>query len=483
MDTQPIPPLNNQVPPTATPVPPTATQPTYQPPVQPPVPQPVYQPPTPAPQTQPPQMPSPQTPIPPVIAPAPRKPKWLLVTLGAFVIIAGGAIGLSLGTINLVTNPSYDSVTINGQATTKTKVMKMPGTYEIEIIKDGYITYTKTIHLGFHGKFNLNQTLKANPTAEMITSNVAGPLNFSSTTDGLACSDTKTGNIIETLAAASDSELSFNTSNLNINPISGLQSVQFPDDMSIGLLSTISGYKILDLSKIQITSQLSKDLPSTISSATVSHNAEQIFYLQKDAKTGNNYIVRNNPGMTDQSIYFDQSLITQLGIVNPIFHYSYDDDYVLAVDGKIIYIDILGRSGTAIGDASNYVDARFNIGDQMVYAVNDSGELSTIAASDGSVINTGITTGINKVWPVNSEVAFILDNNGKFYSYNWANKTQTEYAIDQNYSQTISDVAIDINQKIVYFIANNQLYGQPLTRADYEADETFSTNEQGEGIE
>jgi len=421
-----------------------------------------------------------QAPAAPIVSaeiPPRRKPKWLLITLVVFIVLAGGGIALSFGTINLVTNPNFDSISINGQATTKTKSLKLPGKYTIQIIKEGYVTYTKTIQLGFHGKFNLNQTLKADPQAASIAANIAGPLNLSSTTNGLTVSDTAGGNLVEALASSGETAPTFTTSNLNISPISGLKSAQFPDDMGISLLSTASGYKVLDLSKIQITSQLSKDLTPDILSATVAHTAGQLFYLQKDTKTGNNYIVRNTPDMANQSIYFDQPLITQLGINSPKFHFSYDDQSILAVDGKIIVIDVLARNGTAIGEDSTYVDAKFNIGDQMVYAINQQNELKTISATDAKVTTHQIATAIDKIWPVSADSAFILDNSGQFFSYNWSSQSKINYAIDSNYSQSISEIAVDINQKIVYFIANNQLYGQSLVRADYEADEQFAASE------
>jgi len=452
-----------------------------------------------------PQTPSPAAPPLPKIAPEPYKPKrlpWLYIISGAVLLTLVILGWISFGTVKIAPDPAADSVTINSKKTTSNSIKRLPGTLNIKIEKKGYLTYEKKLHLGFNGTLNINPKLKKLPEAVDIGNQLNAPLTAVKDGGGIKAISLDR-NYLTWSRFKGKSETSVETLNLNLDPLAGIRSVQYPTDQRFALLSREEEVGVLDFAKRDITSQEYSTFGKNIRSIALSSDGEEVFYWQYDTDLKKNFMVRNNIAGDKADRYFDQPLIDQLDLTDPILKWSEDKKFVLAIENKVVLIDIINRQAKVITYGQDIKDAWTSPDNKTLVAISGQNKLVTIdlitqpdkelSESQTTTATSSTTTATasqkseegdsspytateHEISTTPSQIVIkddtnvlLLDSDNQLIEYNFDSKTKIKYLLDESLSkESIKALAADFSGSMVYFLIGEKIYSQPLVKADYD---------------
>lgn len=452
------------------------------------------------------QQPRPTTPTSamPNLPPPPRKPlPWggIIVGIVALLLIVLG--WASFGTINIAPTPDADSITINGKKVEIGTKKRLPGTLNVKIEKNGYLTYEKKLRLNFHGTLNINPQLKEIPVAKEVADKAIGPLTAAASVGGVkAISSDK--QFLTWARPKKGNETSIETLNLNYEALPDIQSVQYPTDQRFALLQRSGEIGILDFASTDATSQDYETFGTDIRSIALSDNGDEVFYWQYSPDVKKNFLVRQSISRDRTDRYFDQPLIDQLGLTNPILRWSHDNKYVLAIERKIVLIDIINRQAKIITYDKDISDAWITPDNKKIVAITAEGKLITVDTSAAETANNNaesgtestttqtsstttssntseqapspykvtehdITTSSNRFILQDNSTALLLTSDNKLISYNFDEKAQISYLLDEALpAATIKTMAADFKGKKIYFLIDDKIYEQPLVEAEYD---------------
>ena len=416
-----------------------------------------------------------------------RKIPWGYIIVGAIILILIGVGALSFGTINISPEPDGNTVSINGNQTSSTSIKKLPGTYTIKIEKDGYLTYEKGLYLGFHGALDVSPVLKELPVASVMSKDAKSPLTAVAKSGGVKFID-KANEYLMWSRQKKDEGASTQNEKLNLETLPGIISVQYPENQEFALIERKDEIGILDFARNNVTSQDYTTYGTNITSIALSADGEEVFYWQYDPKLKKNYLIRNNITNTASDRYFDQPLLDELELTDPILHWSLDNKYVLAIEKKVVLIDIVNRQAKIVQYSQDITDAWLTADDNTLVAITEQGKLVTIDMTSGSSNetsdnnsdeNTGteafkavehdISTTANRIVIKDNSTALILTSDNKLIEYNFDEKTQIEYLLDESLSvKDIKEIVTDFEGSLLYFIIGEQVYIQELVSASYE---------------
>lgn len=438
----------------------------------------------------------------PNLPPPPRKPlPWGGIIVGAVVlllIILGWA---SFGAIYIAPDPAADAITINGKKIEPGSKKRLPGTLNVKIEKKGYLTYQKKLRLNFHGTLDIKPTLKELPTARVVADKATAPLTAASSVGGVkAVSSDK--QFLIWARPKKGNETSTEIVNLNYDPLSDIQSVQYPLDQRFALLQRTGEVGVLDFASPDATSQDYETFGTDIRSIALSDNGDEVFYWQYSPDIKKNFLVRQTITRDKTDRYFDQPLIDQLSLTNPILRWSRDNKFVLAVERKIILIDIINRQAKIIAYDKDISDAWMTQDNKKIVAITAEGRLITIdtipaeitkqdsgsqsesATSDVpapyKAIEHDISTNSDRFILKDNATALLMtsanssqeNNSGsgnKLIAYNFDEKTQIGYLLDEALpAANIKSMAADFKGKKIYFLIDDKIYEQPLVEGEYE---------------
>ncbi len=395
---------------------------------------------------------------------------------------------MSFGTINIASDPKGDVISVNGAQTSSTSIKKLPGTYTIKIEKEGYLTYEKELYLGFHGKLDINPNLKKLPVASVMSKDAKEPLTAVENSSGVKFVDSASEYLMWS-RLKNDSDSSSVNEKLNLEALPGIISVQYPENQEFALIERTSEIGVLDFARKNVTSQDYTTYGTNITSIALSKDGEEVFYWQYDPELKKNYLIRNNITNTAADRYFDQPLLDQLELTDPLLRWSDDNKYVLAIEKKVVLIDIINRQAKIVQYGQDITDAWLTADNKTLVAITESGKLVTIDISSGlsseSITDNSdnndsqtsafkatehdVSTTPNRVVIKNNTTALILTVENKLIEYNFDENTQIEYLLDEALSaKDIKEIVADFEDSLVYFIIDSQIYIQELISASYQ---------------
>lgn len=394
---------------------------------------------------------------------------------------------MSFGTITIAPDPEADSVSINGTQTSSTAIKKLPGTYTIKLEKEGYMTYEKELYLGFHGKLDINPNLKKLPVASVMSKDAKEPLTAVENSSGVKFVDSASEYLMWS-RLKNDSGASSENEKLNLEALPGIISVQYPENQEFALIERTSEIGVLDFARNDVTSQDYTTYGTDITSIALSKDGEEVFYWQYDPDLKKNYLIRNNITNTAADRYFDQPLLDQLELTDPLLRWSDDNKYVLAIEKKVVLIDIINRQAKIVQYSQDITDAWLTADNKTLVAIAESGKLVTIDMSSGlssetATDNNGddsqtsafkatehnVSTTPDRVVIKNNTTALILTSENKLIEYNFDENTQIEYLLDEALLiKDIKEIVADFEGSLIYFIIDGQVYIQQLVSASYE---------------
>jgi hypothetical protein len=409
-----------------------------------------------------------------------RARPWGKIALGLGIVVIILIGWLAMGTVTINAAPDADRVTISGKKGKIGAQKHMPGQLKIKIEKDGYLTYDKTVKLGFHGRTSVNPVLKKLPVASLMSESVTGPIIVTASGQGAQGISADRQRIVRSIYQknpsttvsdqSSNESPTFITENLNLNPLPAISSLQYPSDQRYALITAQSGeIGILDFSRREVTSQdYAAFGVAGVKSIALSPDGQEVFYWQLEPSLGKNFLIRDNIRHEKPDRYFDQPLIDQLGVTKLNFRWSPDAQKILGLGEKTILIDILARKASILTTGSDLASGWFSADSKTIIALTANGQLKTINIETRQATDHDITTSADKVVLGDNNTLFIHTNDNQFISYNFDTKEKVGYLIDASIaSNSIAAIAVDSKNTLVYFVADNKLYTQPLVRGDY----------------
>lgn len=406
---------------------------------------------------------------------------WGKITLAISILILILIGWLSFGTVEINATPGADKVTINGKTAKIGKQKHMPGQLKITIEKEGYLTFEKTYRMGFHGALKTEPTLKKLPVAALMTEGITGELALSGKGQGAQGLSTDRAYIVRatfkkpTTAASSNTEeitdpaAAFNIEKLNLDPLPAIDSVQYPTDKRFALVSAQSGeIGILDFARRDVTSQDYAAVDANIKSAATTADGQNLFYWLFQPDIQKNFLVRDTLRRDKPDRFFDQPLIDQLGVTKLKFRWSPDAQKVLGIGEKTILVNILERKASILQDTSTLKDAWFSLDGKTIIGITADGQLLTIDLESHQLADHSVTTSANNLTIADQNTVFLIDSEGKFYSYNFDTKQKVLYLIDDKINASgIESWIVDATNSLAYFVAEGKLYTEPVVRGDY----------------
>ena len=434
-------------------------------------------------------------------APPPAQPmnkNWLYIIGGALVVILAVLAYFSIGKVEIAPQPAADAVYINNKKIDAQSIRRLPGTFTVKIEKNGYLTYEKRQQLGFHKTLKISPALKSLSIATNIGKDALAPLTAGK--DGGVKAVSGDRQYLQLLQLNKDKKSAADTLNLNLDPLPGIKSAQYPADQTFALLTRDSEIGIIDFTRRAVTKQDYSTYGKNIGSIALSGDGKEVFYWQYDAELKKNFLVRDNLSHTQADRYFDQPLLDQLGLTSPILRWSQDKKFVLAIEGKVVLIDVINRQAQTISYSQDIVDAWLTPNNKTLVAITKDNKLitinlaatqssssssSTTSATSSSTASTTVSnSSANSPYPATEhdisakpELSIVKDNtyglffttDGKLIQYDFDAKSKIEYLVDKSLMpDKVIAMAADFSGKMVYFLVGKDIYAQPLIPAIYE---------------
>lgn len=353
--------------------------------------------------------------------------------------------------LTIIPTPTNAIILISGQPIAAGTPIKLsPGTYNIEVSSEGYLTTTQSVGLGVSQVIDLAIELRQIPTIQTFTGGVKFP---TMTTDG--------GNI---LYLGRDGKQFFKVStnldasgNAKVDPItterfSDIKSVYWSADRSLVLYQTNAGAtKLFDFKRYDFLSQEEKDFGSTIKNLTWNPSENQ-FIAFESTTGGDRSLIRKNI-LSDQT---DRLIdLRAYNLTNPSLSWSPDGRTVAVLENALYLFDINTRSLKQIADTTNVKNASWAPESDKLLLEFD-GSLSILTIADSAIAKLDIGNSIVKsTWTKDGQhivTAVATDQNKDvLFDVEVESATKSRYSYKNDQPVLMDNLILDDDQKTIWF--------------------------------
>jgi len=357
-------------------------------------------------------------------------PRWLTIVLSGLALLLVGGFAyfwfFYQVVVKIEPKETPDKIVINGKEVSLGTYRLMPGKNQIEISKDGYVSYKVERDLETGEKIDLNFSFQKELPPTLLAAQAS---DIQRSYDGTVVDyKTKDGRFM--LAVPSQKEAA-RTTELSVAGYLNPKKYFVSDDNTFAVLIDDEALKVASFVKSDLINQVEAKLPPdpkkisdfTLNRGSTVYAAEPNSKIIYDLKTdyGWNLIFADRNHQKSE-IIMD---LTGSKLTNLKLDWGNSPKRVLLVGGEIGVLTLSDRSYQKISDKNDFVSGSW--GPKGIYGVaqNSAGEIFKI--KDNKVESTGFKTGAGQIAWVDEKKVIFLDQD-KPVVFDFDTKIKINYA-------------------------------------------------------
>ncbi len=394
----------------------------------------------------------------------------LLSILGLYWLLSNSFLALQIAPKN--STVYIDNVTYKVSQNGRVKATLSPGTHNIEVNAEGYISFVSNLKFVRSQKKSFRVSLVQIPASTKIIESgkflSKGPdFNYLYYLDEAGKTIYKDHLILENDAIKVNEHLPLT------NPkISGVNEIVWSPNKELALFRKTNGVYLFDFKKYDFVNQTETLWGKDIGSIAWSPDNSKIAYYSTTEKT----LIFSNIPNTDLTRVAN---LSQMGIENPILRWSPDSQWLLVIprntsfdQNKIYLFNTYSRSFSEGTDTGSQLDAGFSPDSNTViygtYSKDPNNPVSSLVSlmkKDGSNKQAmNLRAEISKTaWKKDSKNLIVATYNDKtskesLFGFNTENKQKTGFSVN-DISGYITSVIISDDENMLIYQTGSGIYG------------------------
>lgn len=392
--------------------------------------------------------------------------KTILYILAGLIIV-GGLLYIFIfhkGTLAINPTPVTAKTTVNNNSQTGPGKFRLtPGTYNVIIEAEGYVSYIKDINIESSTTVNVNAILKQIPAPKKIYSQNVNFL-YKGLEDSLLFLSNSGKTIYRINNITPDKQ---DVIPVTPDTFSDLTEINWSPDKELAVMKKSKSTFLYDFKRYDLLHQEITAWPEGVGEVAWSPDGKYIAYYFNPPR-GEKTIIRADRSNSNQERLYN---LKNSEIVNPRLVWSEDGKKIMLLTDNIYLLDVYSKELTKIVDKENVNDAVFTPDSQSIIYSNVQGLfLTDLAGATKRNLEAQTTASKTVFYPETKEILAAVPSAGKsdtLLKINYETGEKQPYYYDQAMITNFTNMIILSDKKTLYYQSASDLYSLDLGASEY----------------